>query len=89
MNGNISKEGITADLEALAGGRSGRRQCFNISIMSRGSVDYGSDEWYELTNHAINEAKRLGLEFDMHNCPGWSSTGGKWITPDHAGKELT
>ncbi|MDI9551749.1 MAG: glycosyl hydrolase family 43 [Bacteroidales bacterium] len=89
MNGNISKEGITADLEALAEAGVGGVQCFNISIMSRGSVDYGSDEWYELTNHAINEAKRLGLEFDMHNCPGWSSTGGKWITPDHAGKELT
>ena len=89
MNGNISKEGVTADLEALAAAGVGGVQAFNISIMTQGPVDYGSDEWYDITNHAIREAGRLGLEFDMHNCPGWSSTGGMWVTPEHAGKQVS
>lgn len=89
MNGNISKEGVTADLEAMAAAGYGGVQCFNISIMTQGPVDYGSDEWYEITNHAIRECERLGLEFDMHNCPGWSSTGGMWITPEDAGKQVS
>ena len=89
MNGNISKEGITADLEAMAKAGVGGVQAFNISIMSQGPVGYASDEWFEITNHAIREAERLGIEFDLHNCPGWSSTGGFWITPEQAGKQIT
>ena len=68
MNGNISKEGITADLEAMAKAGVGGVQAFNISIMSQGPVGYASDEWFDLTNHAIREAERLGIEFDIHNC---------------------
>ena len=89
MNGNVSKEGITADLEALANAGVGGVQAFNISIMNPGPVGYASDEWYDIMRHAIHEAERLGLEFDMHNCPGWSSTGGFWITPEQAGKQIT
>lgn len=89
MNGNISKEGITADLEAMAKAGVGGVQAFNIGIMTQGPVDYASDEWFDLTNHAIKEAQRLGIEFDMHNCPGWSSSGGFWITPAQAGKQLS
>ena len=89
MNGNISKEGITADLEAMAKAGVGGVQAFNISIMSQGPVGYASDEWFDLTNHAIREAERLGIEFDLHNCPGWSSTGGFWITPELAGEQIT
>ena len=89
MNGNASKEGITADLEAMAAAGVGGVQAFNINIMEKGPVDYASKEWYDLMNHAMRECQRLGLEFDMHNCPGWSSTGGFWITPEQAGKQLS
>jgi len=34
--------------------------------------------------HAADEAKRLGLELCLHNCAGWSSSGGPWITPEHS-----
>ncbi len=33
---------------------------------------------------AASEADRLGLELCMHNCPGWSSSGGPWIKPEFA-----
>src|SRR4030095_926375 len=43
----------------------------------------------QLKKHAINECDRLGLEFIMHNCPGWSASGGPWITPGLAMQEIT
>ena len=89
MNGNITKAGIKADLEAMAAAGVGGVQCFNVGQMPRGPVDYASDEWFELTNYAIRTADSLGMEFTMHNCPGWSSSGGFWITPEQAGKQLS
>ena len=89
MNGNITKAGIKADLEAMAAAGVGGVQCFNVGQMPRGPVDYASDEWYDLTNFAIRTADSLGMEFTMHNCPGWSSSGGFWITPEQAGKQLS
>ncbi len=38
--------------------------------------------------HAITEADRLGLEVCLHNCAGWSSSGGPWITPEYAMQEV-
>ena len=89
MNGNVTKAGIKADLEAMAAAGVGGVQCFNVGQMPRGPVDYASDEWFELTNYAIRTADSLGMEFTMHNCPGWSSSGGFWITPEQAGKQLS
>ncbi|MBR1570553.1 MAG: hypothetical protein IJ651_07470 [Bacteroidales bacterium] len=89
MNGNVTKAGIKADLEAMAAAGVGGVQCFNVGQMSRGPVDYASDRWYDLTNYAIRTADSLGMEFTMHNCPGWSSSGGFWITPEQAGKQLS
>lgn len=82
MNGHVSAEGITADLEAMARvGIGGFQQFFVGTGIPKGPVDYLGAEWFVLMRHAIAEAGRLGLECQMHNCPGWSSTGGPWITP--------
>ncbi|MBN2512470.1 MAG: hypothetical protein JXB18_05990, partial [Sedimentisphaerales bacterium] len=87
MNGNITREGITADLEAMARVGVGGAQIFNVG--DEGSVDiptgpimYLSPEWLELVHHAAQEAKRVGVELCFHNCAGWSSSGGPWITPE-------
>jgi len=85
MNGNITREGITADLEAMARVGVGGAQIFDVQPGTpMGPVAYGSDEWRQLVKHAITEADRLGVEICMHNCAGWSSSGGPWVTPDHA-----
>src|ERR1041385_58472 len=82
MNGNVTKEGITLDLEAMARVGIGGFQNFDAGTgIPKGPVVYLSPEWLDLKKHAIAEAQRLGLEFTMHNCPGWSSSGGPWITP--------
>jgi len=85
MNGNITREGITADLEAMKQIGLGGAQIFNVSeSIPPGPILYMSSEWRELVKHAATEADRLGLELCMHNCAGWSSSGGPWITPEHA-----
>jgi hypothetical protein len=90
MNGNVSKKGITLDLEAMARVGIGGFQNFDAGTgIPKGPIEYLSPEWLELKKHAIREANRLGLEFTMHNCPGWSSTGGPWITPELAMQQVT
>ena len=85
MNGNISREGITADLEAMKRVGVGGAQIFNADCgIPDGPVPFMSPEWRELVKHAASEADRLGLELCIHNCAGWSSSGGPWITPDLA-----
>lgn len=89
MNGNVTKEGITLDLEAMARVGIGGAQIFNVADNSscnipKGPADYMSPLFLDLVKHAATEAKRLGLEICMHNCPGWSSSGGPWIDPEHS-----
>lgn len=89
MNGNITKEGITKDLEAMH--RIGVGGVFNLeggAGIPEGPVVYLSEEWAELKGHAIKEAARLGIDYIMHNCPGWSSSGGPWVTPEMSMQRL-
>lgn len=85
MNGNITRAGITADLEAMKQIGLGGAQIFNVSeAIPDGPVPFMSPEWRELVLFAAEEADRVGLELCIHNCAGWSSSGGPWITPEHA-----
>jgi hypothetical protein len=87
MNGNITKEGITADLEAMANAGIGGAQVFNAGEnIPHGPIQFNSPEWIDMLVHAASEAKRLGLELCIHNCAGWSSSGGPWNTPEHSMK---
>ena len=90
MNGNVTAEGITLDIEAMK--RAGIRgfQIFQVGTgIPKGPVDYSSTEHARLLQHAAKEADRLGMEFDIMNCPGWSSSGGPWITPEYSMKQFT
>jgi len=90
MNGNITKEGITKDLEYMKRTSYGAAMMFNTSVgIVPGTVKYGSPEWDDLTLHACKEASRLGLELYLQNSPGYSGTGGPWITPEYSMKQLT
>jgi len=90
LNGNTSKQGITADLEAMKRAGIGGAQIFNVDCgIPDGPVPVMSAEWQDHTRHAISEAARLGIEICVHNCPGWSSSGGPWVQPEHAMQMLT
>lgn len=90
INGNVSKAGITADLEAMAAVGLGGAQMFDAGLfMPTGSVPYATETWYDHVVHAAREAKRLGLDLTLANCSGWTSSGGPWITPELAMKYVT
>jgi hypothetical protein len=90
MNGNITREGITADLEAMQRVGIGGAEIFNADCgIPAGPVKFLSPEWRDLMRFAAQEANRLGLELCLHNCAGWSSSGGPWNTPEHAMQRVT
>ena len=89
MNGNVTREGITADLEAMKEIGIGGATVFDAGCgVPRGKVRFGSQEWFGLMNHAAKEAKRLGLELATTTCSGWSCAGGPWIPPSMGMKKL-
>ena len=93
MGANVSKEGITKDLESMKASGIGGATIFNmpsgltpfdsrIDNLPWPEITYRSPKWWEMVEFATAEAKRLGLELGMHNCVGYSATGGPWITPE-------
>ena len=89
MNGNICKKGLTADLEYMKRANYGAAMMFETGVgIPRGAVDYNSSEWKQTIIHAVKEAERLGMRLSMHNSPGYSGTGGPWITPEYSMKQL-
>lgn len=89
MSGNMSKEGMTKDLEAISEVGIGGVLLFNIAQgIPYGNIKYNSPEHYAIIRHAASECERLGLTFGVHNCAGWSSSGGPWIKPENSMKYL-
>ncbi len=87
VSGNMSKEGLTKDLEAIAEVGIGGVLLFNVSHeVPAGNIVYNSPKHHEMLKHAALECERLGLTFGFHNCDGWSSSGGPWITPENSMK---
>ena len=90
MNGNITKAGITADLEAMKQIGLGGATIVNVdSGIPRGPVNFMSPEWRDDFKFALQEANRLGLEMCVENCAGWSSSGGPWNTVTNAMQRVT
>ncbi|MFV9551387.1 glycosyl hydrolase [Algibacter sp. PT7-4] len=85
ISGNVSKPGITKDLEAMKAVGIQEVQLFNVHLgFPQGSIKYLSEEWLNLFKFSAEEAKRLGLEMAFHNSAGWSSSGGPWVTEENA-----
>jgi hypothetical protein len=82
VSGNVSKEGITADLEAMKKIGLAGFQLFTVDQSNvKGPVKFMSMEWRALLRHAMEEAGRLNLEVAIEGCDGWSESGGPWVTP--------
>lgn len=83
ISDNLSREGITKDLESMARVGIGAAYIGNVdtSPQDRGQVKVLSEEWWKLVEHAVREGKRLGVQIGMFNCPGWSQSGGPWVKP--------
>ncbi|SFE11746.1 alpha-L-rhamnosidase [Chitinophaga sp. CF118] len=95
LNGNVTKQSITRDLEAMKDkGFSG------ACIFDAGGADqwgnaqvpegplFGSPAWRELYLHAVHEAKRLGLVLSLNIQSGWN-LGAPDTKPQEASKRIT
>ncbi len=90
IDGNVTREGITRDLEAMSRAGLGGVLIFNVKLgLPDGPVRFMTDEWLEMLDHTAAECDRLGLKLGIHNCDGWSQAGGPWITPELSMKTLT
>jgi hypothetical protein len=92
MNGNISKEGIKADLEWMKRAGIGGFQNFDAGMSSANVVSkrlvYMTPEWKEAFKYAATVADQLGLEMTVASSPGWSESGGPWVQPAQAMKKF-
>ncbi len=86
ISDNLSQEGITRDLEAMAQAGIGEALIGNIFLeeVPAGDVKVLTPEWWELVEHAIREAGRVGVNIGMFNSPGWSQSGGPWVKPQQS-----
>lgn len=93
MGTNVSAQGITKDLEAFAEAGIASATIFGMADVCTpwaGHIENSptdgllafTDPWWKLVRHAASEGKRLGIDIGIHNCPGYTSTGGPWITPE-------
>jgi len=82
---NISKEGITRDLEAMQRVGIGQALIGHVSPGNRrGNVRVLTKEWWSMVEFAVSEGARLGVDIGFFNGPGWSQSGGPWISPELA-----
>ncbi|MBQ2034267.1 MAG: hypothetical protein II217_07825, partial [Alistipes sp.] len=89
IGGNVSYEGITADLEAIAeAGISGvhffHGQQGGKWPATGEDIECMSEKWEDAVRFVAEECKRLNLRFTIQNCPGWAMSGGPWIKPENA-----
>lgn len=92
LNGNITRDGITRDLEAMQAVGINQATFLNVwRDMPDADVPqkarFNTPEWWGMVRWAMQEAHRLGMTLGAANCDGWSESGGPWITPDLSMKE--
>jgi hypothetical protein len=97
VNGNVDKETITRDVEAMRrigfGGfmvvdPRGYHEDVNHLIYPKPKMEFMSDEWREMFAHTVREAARLGLEVSVNlsSCAG--ALKGPWAVGADAPKRL-
>ncbi|RYE16800.1 MAG: glycosyl hydrolase, partial [Sphingobacteriales bacterium] len=80
MDGNLSRQGITDDLEAMKKAGIGNVVFLEVNVgVPRGKVDFLSEEWQELFTYAVRESERLGITITLGVGPGWAGSGGPWV----------
>ncbi len=91
MNGNVTKEGIKADLYWMDRIGIGGFQNFDAALMTPKIVDkrlvYMTPEWKDAFRYTTELADSLGLEMAIAGSPGWSESGGPWVSPKEGMKK--
>lgn len=89
MDGNISRKGMTEDLESMKKAGIGSVIFLEVNVgIPRGPVTFLSEEWQDLFKHAVKEAERLGITLILGSGPGWAGSGGPWVEPAQSMRHL-
>lgn len=94
IDGNITKEGVIKDLEAMKATGINRAFIGNLGGHGMGDADghhikIFSEAWWEITHAALKKAGELDIEIGFFNSPGWSQAGGPWIKPKESMRYLS
>ncbi len=85
MDGTVTREGITADLESMKRAGIGGVLVTEVSQqVPKGPVRFMSPPWRDLFRHMLAEAGRLGIEVSVNNDAGITGSGGPWIKPEQS-----
>ncbi len=95
LNGNVTREALTRDLEEMQAKGFGGALLFDADSSSHKTVTpvptgpmYGTEAWRLLFKHAVEEAARLGLELGLNIQSGWN-LGGPCVSEEEAAKQVT
>lgn len=99
MGSAITRAGIVGDLDYFKRMGIGSATIFGIAdtvepwatpvgLGPFGKTVAFSPEWWELVRFACVEAEKRGIAIGLHNCPGYTSSGGPWIPSRLAMREL-
>jgi hypothetical protein len=91
MSGNVTKDGIKADLEWMKRVGIAGMQNFDAGLETPQIVEkrlvYMTPEWKDAFKYAATLADEMNLELAIAGSPGWSESGGPWVTPAQAMKK--
>ncbi|MBQ9430338.1 MAG: glycosyl hydrolase [Kiritimatiellae bacterium] len=89
MDGNLSREGVTKDLEAMSRAGIGYVVFLEVNVgVPRGKVDFMGEEWIGIFRHIIDECERLDIQMILGIGPGWTGSGGPWVKGEQSMRHL-
>lgn len=99
MGANVTREGIEKDLEyfrqmgitsATIFGLSDSCTpwAYDIPNPPGGPLTAYTPKWWEFVRLAAEKGRVLGIDIGVHNCPGYTTAGGPWVSPQEAMREL-
>ena len=84
-DGNLNREGITADIEAMKTAGIGGVMIMEVDVgVPAGPVKFMSPAWRQLFKHVVEEAERSGIQVTLMSGPGWTGSGGPWVKPEES-----
>jgi hypothetical protein len=92
MSGNVSAEGARLDLEWMQRVGVGGVHAFSGGklpepIVVDKPIPFMSPAWRDIFRKSMIQARAADMEVGIAGSPGWSETGGPWVTPNDAMKK--
>ena len=92
MNGNVTKDGIQKDIEWMHKVGVAGMDSIDASLLTPQVVEkrlsYMQPDWKDAFRFSTQLADKYGMELSINSSPGWSETGGPWVTPAEGMKKM-